>query len=161
MEKCVGHTAPHMTVKIEDGEIVVKGPTVFMGYAQGESPDEWYHTGDLGYVDDQGRLFLTGRKKNLIILSNGKNVSPEHLEAELCAIAQVCEAVVYGENDKICAEIYLGNHPSENARQQVTEQIRQQNKTKPTYYQIQKITFREEPFTHSGVGKIRRCVGLH
>ncbi|MDO5786028.1 MAG: class I adenylate-forming enzyme family protein, partial [Eubacteriales bacterium] len=69
-ENCAGILVPHMTVQFENGEIVVKGPTVFMGYFGVEdTSDGWYHTGDLGYLDDSGRLFLSGRNKNLIILS--------------------------------------------------------------------------------------------
>ena len=106
-------------------------------------------------MDETGRLFLTGRKKNLIILSNGKNVSPEHLEAELFTIPMVSEALVYGEDDRICAEIYAGE-PDDAIRQQISTEIRALNLTKPTYYQIQKIVFRDIPFQHVGVGKIRR-----
>lgn len=157
IEKCAGRVAPHMMIQFDNGEITVKGPTVFMGYFEGEEmSDAWYHTGDLGYLEDSNRLFLTGRKKNLIILSNGKNVSPEHLEAELCTIADVSEAVVYGENDKICAELYIGDNPGEDAQQRVRARIKELNMSKPTYYQIQKILFRDEPFQHIGVGKIRR-----
>ena len=155
-EKCVGWPAPHVQLRFEDGEIVVKSPSLFLGYRDGEDvADDWYHTGDLGYLDEQGRLFLTGRKKNLIILSNGKNVSPEHLEAELFTISHVAEAIVYGEDDRICAEIYEDTL-SEETRQQIRAGIRQLNLAKPTYYHIQKIIFREEPFPRVGVGKIRR-----
>lgn len=156
-ENCVGVPSPQMTVRFDDGEIVVKGPTVFMGYFGAEdTSDGWYHTGDLGYLDDSGRLFLTGRKKNLIILSNGKNVSPEHLEAELYTISDVTEAVVYGEDDKICAEIYMENNAGEDAQQRIRARIRELNMTKPTYYHIQKVLFRDTPFPRSSVGKIRR-----
>lgn len=156
-ENCAGILVPHMTVQFENGEIVVKGPTVFMGYFGGEdTSDGWYHTGDLGYLDDSGRLFLSGRKKNLIILSNGKNVSPEHLEAELHTIADVSEAIAYGEDDKICAEIYMGNNAGEDAQQRIRARIRELNMTKPTYYHIQKVLFRDTPFPRSSVGKIRR-----
>lgn len=74
-------------MKIEDGEMLVKSPSVMAGYykdpeetAKSLTPDGWLRTGDLGYVDEENRLFLTGRKKNLIILSGGENVSPEELE---------------------------------------------------------------------------------
>lgn len=155
-ERCVGYPAPYLQVNFEDGEILIKGPSVFLGYHEGEDvSDDWYHTGDLGYLDENGRLFLTGRKKNLIILSNGKNVSPEHLEAELFSIPQIAEAMVYAEDDSICAEIYAGEQ-NEETQQQIRIRIREMNLAKPTYYQIQKIIFREEPFPHVGIGKIRR-----
>ena len=157
LENYVGVPASQMTVRFDDGEIVVKGPTVFIGYFGAEDTlDGWYHTGDLGYLDDSGRLFLTGRKKNLIILSNGKNVSSEHLEAELYTISDVTEAVVYGEDDKICAEIYMGNNAGEDVQQRIRARIRELNITKPTYYHIQKVLFRDTPFPRSSVGKIRR-----
>lgn len=155
-DKCLGCPAPYLELGFENGEILVKSPSLFLGYAEGEDvSDDWYHTGDLGYLDESGRLFMTGRKKNLIILSNGKNVSPEHLEAELFTIPRVEEAIVYGADDRICAEIYAGE-PDEEIQQQIRDCIREQNVAKPTYYQIQKIIFREEPFPRVGVGKIRR-----
>jgi len=155
-DTCLGYPANFVEIGFENGEILVKTPALFLGYHEGEDvSDDWYHTGDLGYLDEEGRLFLTGRKKNLIILSNGKNVSPEHLEAELLTIPHVAEAIVYGADDSICAEIYAGE-PNEEIQQQIRNCIREQNMAKPTYYQIQKIIFREEPFPRVGVGKIRR-----
>ena len=83
----VGTLVSGCSVKIEDGEILVKSPSVMAGYykdpeetAKSLTPDGWLRTGDLGYVDEENRLFLTGRKKNLIILSGGENASPEELE---------------------------------------------------------------------------------
>lgn len=80
----VGTLVNGCSVKIEDGKILVKSPSVMAGYykdpeetAKSLTPDGWLRTGDLGYVDEENRLFLTGRKKNLIILSGGENVSPE------------------------------------------------------------------------------------
>lgn len=155
-ETCVGWPAPHVQIRFEEGEIVIKSPALFLGYTEEEDvADEWYHTGDLGHLDEQGRLFLTGRKKNLIILSNGKNVSPEHLEAELFTLPHVSEAIVYGEDDRLCAEIYEDTL-SEDTRQQIRAGIRELNLAKPTYYHIQKVVFRDDPFPHVGVGKIRR-----
>ena len=68
--------------------------------------DGWYHTGDLGYVDDDNFIFLTGRKKNLIILSNGENISPEELEQDIARDEAVQEVLVYDEGGKIVAEIF-------------------------------------------------------
>lgn len=102
------------TVKIdENGEVCVRGRNVMAEYIGDEQatkevidPDGWLHTGDLGYIDEDGFLFLTGRCKNLICLSNGKNVSPEALEHKLSVIPEVVEVVVYAEDEKICAEIF-------------------------------------------------------
>lgn len=158
-EHYVGKIASHMRVKLLDGEIVAEGPTVFIGYTGSEDLDnggKWYHTGDLGAFDDDGGLILTGRKKNLIILSNGKNVSPEYLESALCRISQIREAVVYAKDEKICAEVYLGKKADAEMENLVREQIHQLNCSMPTYYHIQKIIFRETEFSHSGIGKIKR-----
>lgn len=155
-DKCLGYPAPYLELDFEDSEILVKSPSMLLGYAEGEDiSDSWYHTGDLGYLDENGRLYMTGRKKNLIILSNGKNVSPEHLEAELFTIPEVAEAIVYGEDDRICAEIYPRDL-SEETKQTIRERVREQNIVKPTYYQIQKIVIRDEPFEYIGIGKIKR-----
>ena len=92
-------------IKIVDGEIWVNSPSVMMGYyknpeetAKTLTPDGWLKTGDLGYVDEDGYVFLTGRKKNLIILSNGENVSPEELENKFALNEVVKEIVVYDKN---------------------------------------------------------------
>lgn len=154
-----GILAPHMQVRLDNGEIVVKGPTVFMGYASGNAgalEDGWYHTGDLGYIDSGNRLFLTGRKNNLIILSNGKNISPEYLEEKLGRIPQIAEAVVYASEDKIQAEIDLGQNPENGAKDSVLEAVHELNLQLPTYYQIRNVIFRNDGFQYRGIGKIKR-----
>ncbi len=158
-EGCVGRMAGHMESVVDNGEILVKGPTVFLGYTDesgDRDPNEWYRTGDLGKTDEEGRLFLTGRKKNLIIRSNGKNISPELLERELYKISTIEEVVVFENDDKICAEIYLGENDSTETRASVQGCIWQMNMQRPMYDQIQKIVFREQPFSYRGIGKIKR-----
>lgn len=100
------------TVKIVDGEIWAKCISVSKGYYNDKEETEktfqdgWFKTGDLGSIDSDNFIFISGRKKNLIILNNGKNVSAEELEALLYKIPDVTEAVVYGKNNKIVAEIF-------------------------------------------------------
>ena len=84
--KSVGAIQPELEARVVDGEIQIKGPTVFLGYYKNEAATEeafdgeWFRTGDLGSIDEDGLLYIDGRKKNLIILSNGENVSPEEIE---------------------------------------------------------------------------------
>lgn len=99
-------------VKIVDGEITVKSPSVMAGYykddvetAKALTSDGWLKTGDLGYVDGK-KLFITGRKKNLIILSNGENVSPEEIENKFAGCDFISELLVYSEDGMITAEIF-------------------------------------------------------
>lgn len=138
------------------GEICVKGATVAQGYfdspeATEESfKDGWFITGDLGYTDKNGFLYICGRKKNLIILSNGKNISPEELECLVSEIENVNEVIVYGENDVIAAEIYAED------RTGIEDGIDALNKTLPMYKQIQKIKFRDTEFEKTTTKKIRR-----
>ena len=109
----VGLLVPGIEVKAtEEGEIAFKGDLVMKGYYKNPEAtaealiDGWYHTGDLGYVDDDNFIFLTGRKKNLIILSNGENISPEELEQDIARDSAVNEVLVYDEGGKITAEIF-------------------------------------------------------
>lgn len=99
-------------VKIVDGEITVKSPSVMAGYykddvetAKALTPDGWLRTGDLGYVDGN-KLFITGRKKNLIILSNGENVSPEEIENKFAGFDFISEILAYNEDGVITVEIF-------------------------------------------------------
>lgn len=143
-------------VKIIDDEICVKGDIVMAGYYQDEAAtqeaivDGWFRTGDLGYLDDDGFLFITGRKKNLIILSNGKNVSPEELEAKILKIDGVQEVVVSEKDGMIAAEIYAEDQSD------IQEYITALNKELPTYKRIQKATFRSTPFEKTTTQKIKR-----
>lgn len=158
----VGQVLDGCQVKIaDDGEILVKGDNVMTGYYKDDIStgevliDSWYHTGDLGYIDKDGFLFITGRKKNLIILSNGENVSPEEIEAEILLDEAVSEVVVYGENGMLTAEIfpdeeYLGN------QQYFDNLIAQLNKDQPQYKQIHKLKLRSTEFEKNSTKKILR-----
>ena len=111
--KSVGKVVPCISIKIVDGEIWVKGEIVMKGYYNNKEETEkelvegWFKTGDLGYLDKDGFLYLTGRKKNLIILSNGKNVLPEELEQLIMQISYVKEVLVSGVEGNIRAEVFL------------------------------------------------------
>ncbi len=151
----VGPVCNCCEVKIKDGEILVKGENVMLGYFQDEEAtkeafdDGWFKTGDLGYMDGE-YLYITGRKKNLIILSNGKNVSPEELEDIILTKTTADEVIVYQDGDMIAAEIYA------QVQDGIQEAINEINKTLPVYKQIHKISFRDTEFEKTTTKKIKR-----
>ena len=158
----VGCVHPGTECRIVDGEIQLKGETLFLGYYKDETATkeafdgDWFKTGDLGSFDQDGLLHITGRKKNLIILSNGKNVSPEELEAKITEkIPGIKEILVYAENDKITAEIY-SDEPDENKKEAVNGQILSLNRELPQYKQIAKVKFRDTEFPKTSTKKIIR-----
>lgn len=142
-------------VKIKDDEILVKGDNVMLGYYNDESATkeafdgEWFKTGDLGYAE-ANYLYITGRKKNLIILSNGKNVSPEELEEKIQLIENVIEVLVYAENNVVTAEIYAENTDN------IQNDINELNRSLPIYKQIAKVKFRNCEFDKTTTKKIKR-----
>ncbi len=158
----VGCVVPGCEVKIVDkdsdgiGEIYIRGEIVTKGYFKAEEETarafdgDWFKTGDLGRFDENNFLYITGRKKNLIILPNGKNVSPEELEAMIILIENVDEVIVYEDGGLITAEIYAEN------RDGIEEKITELNKTLPLYKQIAKTKFRTEEFEKTTTKKIKR-----
>lgn len=158
----VGLIIPGCAVKVsESGEVLVKGDNVMSGYYKDDEStkaafvDSWFSTGDLGYLDADGFLFLTGRKKNLIILSNGENISPEELEQRIALDRAVSEVIVYGMNGRIVASIY----PEEGYRQEneyFDDLIRRINRDLPRHKQISKVELRDEPFEKNTTQKILR-----
>ncbi len=146
------------------GEIQVTGKNVFKGYYNDEeetqksfTADGWFKTGDLGYIDDDGFLFVTGRIKNLIILSNGKNVSPEELEGKVIdEIDSVIEAVVFEKDDKIAIEMFLDTEKYPNAKDEIQEQINAFNRHMPAYKKIQEVSVRDTEFPKTTTMKIKR-----
>ena len=162
----VGVPIPETEVRVsEEGEILFKGDHVMKGYYKDEEAtnaviiDGWYHTGDLGYVDEEGFITLTGRKKNLIILSNGENLSPEELEEDFSRDSAVREVLVYDENGKIVAEIYpaedyLDNQEYFNA---LKEKI---NNKRPMFKRIAIVKLRNEEFIKNGSMKIVRYLNI-
>ena len=145
----IGRPLENVEIKFENGEILVKGTSVMKGYYQ--MPDEtaetlkdgWLHTGDKGYMDEDGYLFINGRVKNLIILSNGENVSPEELENKLALNPLVAEVIVTGEENGLTARIYPEQAvveakalDTEMIRSQLQEFLDEYNKNQPTYRRI-------------------------
>ena len=180
----VGKVFPSVKLKIINkdengiGEIYVKGPTVMLGYYQNEEATKevldkgWFNTGDLGYIDKKGFLFLCGRKKNVIVLKNGKNVFPEEIETVINKIDGVKESFVYGkaeENDQIDLKIYAkivydkdivkemyGAETEEQIQEVLWEKIKEINKTMPEYKYVKKITVTEEELIKTTTQKIKR-----
>ena len=158
----VGHLVPGIEVKVmDDGQLAFKGDIVMKGYYKNPKATEealidgWYLTGDLGYVDDDNFIYLTGRSKNLIILSNGENISPEELEQDIARDSAVNEVLVYDENGKIVAEIFPDEaHMGDTA---YFEKLKSKvNKGRPMYKQISKVKLREEEFIKNATMKIVR-----
>ena len=149
-------------VKIEnDGEIAVKSDSVMIGYYHNNMEtnkvlrDSWFYTGDIGYIDKDGFLWITGRKKNIIVLSNGENISPEEVERQLIVDNAVEEVVVYSSNGHLVAEIYPeSNYESNNTY--FNNLIDKYNSGQPMYLQINDIKLRSTPFQKNNSGKILR-----
>ena len=164
----VGKVVDRCQVRIVDGEIQVKSPSVMMGYYKDPeetkktiTEDGWLRTGDLGYVDEEGFLFFTGRCKNLIILSNGENVAPEQLENLFVDETLIEDILVYGEDDKICAEVYPNFQLAEameieDLEGAISEIIMKHNQELPTYKRILQSHVRYIPFEKTSSKKIIR-----
>ncbi len=164
----VGTIVNGCEVKIVDGEIWAKSPSVMQGYyknpeatAESLTPDGWLMTGDLGHVDEKNHLFITGRKKNLIILSNGENVSPEELENKFSGLDWVGDVLVYAEDGVITAEVYfspeyLSSHSREEAVEQFRTHVDSINKTVPFAKTIHCLRVRDVEFDKTTSKKIRR-----
>lgn len=164
----VGTVLPGLDVKILEpdengrGEICVKGDIVMLGYYNNERAtkdafdDGWFKTGDIGYLDKDGFLFITGRKKNLIILSNGKNIQPEDVESSLSNITYIKESVVYADNDMIVAEVFLDTENEPDCAALLDKDIVKLNKTLPAYKNIGKTVIRDTEFPKTTTKKIKR-----
>lgn len=182
-DSSVGLPIPTIEVKIEGkndegvGEIVVKGPNIMIGYYKNEEAtqkvlkDGWFYTGDLGYIDKNGFIYITGRKKYLIVTKNGKNIYPEELETLINKALFVKESMVYGKTNQdgdvlVCAEIVInkeyleekcGIPPAEElVNSLVAEEIKKINHSIPLYKHIRQYVIREEEFQKTTTKKIKR-----
>jgi long-chain acyl-CoA synthetase len=177
----VGFAMPEVDVKVFDkneqgiGEFGVKGPIVMLGYYENEEAnkeafrDGYFMTGDVGYIDPDGFLFITGRKKSVIVLKNGKNVFPEEIEALVNKLEIVKECMVYGLpkdddvllsvkvrlDDEVVKEKYA-DKSEEELEDIVWNEIKQINKTMPTYKYIKNMDIMKEDFIKTTTAKIKR-----
>ena len=145
------------------GEIYVRGTNVMVGYynepeATAAAFDgEWLKTGDHGRIDEDGFLFMVGRKKNLIVLSNGKNVSPEEIEVKISqSIEYVQEVLVYDEDGQIVAEVFLNESDYPDARERITGDMKEVNKTMASFKRVNKTIVRDTEFPKTTTLKIVR-----
>lgn len=170
----VGKILDCCTVKILEpdqdgrGEIVVKGENVTKGYLNSLQDtitafeSEYFKTGDIGYIDDDGFLFITGRLKNTLVLRNGKKVAPEELESYISAIPYVKEVVVFlyekdTSQEEIVAEVYIEEKDDqEESRTQVLRDVENLNCKLPIYKRIKRVLFREFEFKKTSTKKIIR-----
>lgn len=178
----VGKPIKNVEIKIEGrdeqgiGEVLIKGPNVMLGYYKNEEAtkevlvDDWYHTGDLGYLDKDGFLYITGRKKNVIVQKNGKNIFPEELEVLINHIPFVKESIVYGrptwDNDlDICVKIVYdkdeikavhGYKSEEDILKDMKEAIAKINENMPPYKHIRDVIVTSEELIKTTTAKVKR-----
>ncbi len=178
----VGLALPSLQVKIEDkdengeGEITVKGPVVMLGYYKNDEEtnkvlkDGWFRTGDYGYIDDDGFIYITGRKKDIIVLRNGKNVYPQEIEFLINKIPYVAESLVYSRDKSktdtmLCAKIvydkehikeFLGEKTEKEYKEIIWEEIKKINQTLPVFKHIKNITITTAPLAKTTTQKVKR-----
>ena len=184
----IGKTLPHIQAKIEDaneegmGELVVKGPNVMLGYYNDEEAtkevleDGWFRTGDLAKIDEDGYIFICGRKKSVIVLKNGKNIFPEEMEALVNKIEGVKESFIFGKQQsddkddiKINVKIIFDREIMQEAYKVTTddeiykvlaEKVKEVNQIMPKYKAIRGILISEEPLLKTTTSKIKRQANL-
>ena len=182
----VGFPLIDVEVKIEDpdengiGEIKTKGPIVMLGYYEMEeetkevlTDDGWFYTGDLGYIDDEGYLFVTGRKKYVIVLKNGKNIYPEELENLINKLPYVSESIVFGypkDDDLVVTAKIVYNKEyvdemmqgisKEDFEEIVWQDIKKINSTLSTFKHIKKIVVTDEPMIKTTTAKIKKLAEI-
>ena len=163
-----GRIMSTVNARIKDGEVQLDTPGLMLGYykrpeetAEVITEDGWLRTGDIGRIDENGLLYITGRLKNLIILSNGENVSPEGIENKYKENKLVAEVLVYSEKDVIVAEVYPDAEYAEAAKitdiksilEDITDKL---NETALPSHRVEKLIIRDVPFEKTSTGKIKR-----
>lgn len=158
------------------GEIVAKGPNIMLGYYNDEKKTEeafedgWFKTGDYGYIDKDGFLFITGRKKDIIVLRNGKNVYPQELEFLINKLPYVAESMVFSREssktdtvlaakivyDKETIQKAFGEKEEKDYEKLIWKDIKEINKTLPTFKHIKQITITDEPMSKTTTQKVKR-----
>jgi long-chain acyl-CoA synthetase len=185
-DDAAGLPLPNLEIRIADpddegrGEIVVRGPSVMLGYYKNEEAtrqflrDGWFYTGDYGFLDSDGFLHVSGRKKNVIVASNGRNVFPEELEDQVNAIPFVLESVVYGArgptgDEEICVMVVpnaetIYQHAEKSGTEitrewiedVINKEIRDLNRRLPLYKQLRRVRIKEGEFEKTTTQKIKR-----
>lgn len=184
----IGRPIPHVEARIDEadedgvGELVVKGPNVMLGYYNDKKAtnsvmeDGWFHTGDLAKIDEDGYIFICGRKKSVIVLKNGKNIYPEEMENLVNKIEGVKESFIFGkqqtddkDNIKIHVKIVFDKdimkeaykvENEEDIYRVLTEKIKEVNSVMPKYKAIRGIIISEEPLIKTTTNKIKRQANL-
>lgn len=177
----IGFPMPSVKMKIYEpnesgiGEIIAKGPNVMLGYYENETAtnevivDGWFHTGDLGYQDEDGYFFVTGRKKNVIVLKNGKNIYPEELESLITKLDYVSEVMVFGlpkDDDLLLSTKIVYNkdviddrYPNisqEELKSIIWKDIKEINSGLTNYKHIKNLIITDEPMIKTTTAKIKR-----
>ena len=163
------------------GDIVVKGPSVMMGYYEDPEntaealKDGWFYTGDLGFIDDDGFVHITGRKKNVIVTKNGKNIYPEEVETLLNKSRYIKECIVFAKDNPVYGDIVVsativpemeiiesefeGRKPTEDEiREIIRKEVKEVNKSLVTYKYVKDFNIRYEEFEKTTTRKIKRYV---
>ena len=184
----IGKTVPSVEAKLVDvneegiGELVVRGPSIMLGYYDNEEANKeslkegWFYTGDLAKIDEEGYIFICGRKKSVIVLKNGKNIFPEELENLVNKIEGVKEAFIFGKaqsddenNIKINVKIVFDRdvikdvykvEKNEDIYTVLAKKIKEINQTMPSYKAIRGIMLTEEPLIRTTTNKIKRQENL-
>ncbi len=164
----VGPAIPGVEVKIHNpgengiGEIIARGENIMLGYYNDPEQtaeiikDGWIYTGDMGSVDKDGYIFISGRKKNVIVLSNGKNVFPEELETLINLSPAIKECVVYAEGDDICCKIVADDGFEGEKEDAIKKHIESVNSQLISYKRINRYTLLENEMAKTSTGKIKR-----